>query len=217
MMDRYKMEACVVSATTANSCDFVRGNAQIKAIAGKSRIYGCAVVNTQYPTESIEDMRQYLSNSAFVALAIHSGTPGRTVTLDECADILNAHRRFAKPVLIEASNREGVLAVDEIARAFTGIKFVMLSMGGAAWRSAVAAADKTLNLVLEVSGHLSPDKISLGVATIGAHRMVYGSNLPFADPAATIGLIEDGELSDIDKKMIFEGSAKRIFGWSKSE
>jgi hypothetical protein len=214
MMERYGIERCIVSATTANSCDFIRGNAQIKEIAGKGRIFGCAVVNTQYPSESIEDMRQYMSLPSFVALMIHSGAPGRPVTLDECNDMLNAHRRFAKPVMIEAADREGVLAATEIAQKFTGIKFVLLSMGGAEWRTAVAAADKTLNLVMEISGSLSPDKISLGAATVGAHRMIYGSNLPFADPAATIGLVEDGGLSDGEKQMIFEGSAKRLFGWA---
>ncbi len=217
MMDRYGIERSIASATTANSCDFARGNAQVASIVGKGRIFGCAVVNTQYPNESIEDMRQYLSLPSFVALQIHSGTPGRPVTLDECEDILNAHRRFAKPVMLDASTREGVLAATEIAKAFPGIKFVLLSMGGAAWRTAVAMADKQLNIVLETSGNLSPDKISLGVATVGAHRMVYGSNLPFADPSVTIGLIEDSALSDLDKRMLLETSAKRMFGWARSE
>ena len=216
MMDKYGIERCIASSTIANTCDFVRGNAQVKEIAGKGRIYGCVVVNTQYPSLSIEDMRRYLPMDVFAALLIRSGAPGRAVTLDECSDILNSHRRFGKPVLIETSDREGVLAADEIARTFTGIKFVLLSMGGGAWRTAVAAAEKTLNLVLEVSGSLSPDKVKLAAEAVGAHRMVYGSNLPLADPAVTIGLVEDAQISDSDKNAIFEGSAKRLFGWARS-
>ncbi|HOK53996.1 MAG TPA: amidohydrolase family protein [Armatimonadota bacterium] len=213
MMERYGIERAVVSATTANSSDFVKGNAQTKSIVGKGRIFGCAVVNTQYPAESIEDMRQYLALPSFAALMILSGRPGYPVTLDECSDILNAHRRFAKPVLLETPDKSAVFAADQIARAFPGIKFVMLGMGGSAWRTAVAVADKTLNLVLEVSGNLSPDKITVGAATVGAHRMVFGSNLPFADPAASIGLVLDGEIPDADKQMIFAGTARRMFGW----
>jgi predicted TIM-barrel fold metal-dependent hydrolase len=216
MMDRYGIERAVASATLANSTDFIRGNEQISSSAGKGgRIFGCVVVNTQYPLQSIENMRQYLTAPGFSALRIHSGTSGRPVTLDECDDILNAHRRFAKPVLIETVDKEGVLAAAEIAKKYNGIKFILLSMGGAAWRTAVAIADKQLNLVLDVSGTPSPDKITLGAEAVGAHRMVFGSNLPFADPTVTIGLIEDGKLSDQDKKLIFEGTAKRLLGWSQ--
>lgn len=217
MLDRYGIEKCIASATIANSCDFARGNAQIKESVGKGRIFGCAVANTQYPQESIENMRKYLALPSFSALMINSGLQGRPVTLDQCSDILNAHRRFIKPVFLEVTSREAVLAADEIARAFPGIKFVLLGMGGVAWRTAVAAAERTLNLVLEISGTLSPDKITLGVATIGAHRMIYGSNLPFADPAATIGLVENGDISETDRRFIFETTAKRLFGWSRSQ
>lgn len=217
MMERYGIERCVVSSTIANTCDFIRGNAQVKEVLDNSRILGCAVVNTQYPPQSIEDMRKYLSSTAFVALMLRSGTPGKPVTLDECSDILNSQRRFAKPTLIEVTDREGVLAADEIARAFPGIKFVLLSMGGNAWRTAIVVAEKTLNLVLEISGSLSPAKISLAVEAVSAHRMVYGSNMPFVDPAVTIGLVEDADISDADKRMIFEGSAKRLFGWDRTQ
>lgn len=215
MMERYGIERSIVSSTIANSCDFILGNALIKEIAGKGPIFGCTVVNTQYQAQSIEDMRKHLALPSFVALAITSGTPGRYVTLDECEDILNSHRRFAKPVMLEVSSKEGVLAANEIAKAFPGIKFILMSMGGAAWRTAIAMADNTLNLVLEISGSPSPEKIRLGVETVGAHRMVYGSNLPFADPAVTIGLLDDGGISESDKKMILEGTAKRLFGWAR--
>ena len=211
MMERYGITQSVVSSTMANSCDPVRGNAEIKQVIGKKGILGCAALNTQYPLQAIEDLRRYMPLSGFAAILIRSGSPGRAVTLDESSEILNAHRRYSKPVMIEAAGRDAVIEADEIAKAFPGIKFVLLSMGGTAWRTAIASADKTLNLVLEVSGSLGSDKISLAVETVGAHRMVYGSNVPFVDPAVTIGLVEDARISDADKKLIFEGSAKRLF------
>ena len=217
MMERHGIERCVVSSTIANSCDFIRGNAQIREIVGKGRIFGCTVVNTQYQLESIEDMRANLALPSFVALAITSGTPGRHVTLDECEEILNSHRRFAKPVMLEVSTKEGVLAANEIAKAFPGIKFVLMSMGGTAWRTAIAMADHTLNLVLEISGVPNPEKVRLAVETVGAHRMIFGSNLPFSDPGVTLGMLDDGGISNSDKKMILEGTAKRLFGWARQQ
>lgn len=216
MMEKYGVVRSIVSSTIGNTCDFVKGNAQIKEVAGKGPILGCVVVNTQYPEQAIENMRKYLPLDGFVALLIRSGETGRMVPAEECDGILNAHRRFIKPVMIQASDRDSVLQADQMARAFPGIKFVLLSMGGDAWRTAVDVASKTLNIVLDVSGSLSPDKITSAAETIGAHRMVYGSNMPFVDPSVMIGMVEDARISDADKKMIFEGSARKIFGIAAS-
>jgi len=211
-MQKYGIEQSIVSSTLASTCDIVRGNAQIaQAIKDKPSLLGCITVNVHYPDQAIAEMRRYLLKPDFAAMQIFPGSPKRSVTLDESEDILNAYRRYRRPVLIRAENREDVLAADEIARAFPGIKVVLLSMGGDAWRNAAACAHKTLNLVLEISGSLSTDKIKHCVDLIGAHRMVYGSNLPFMDPSATIGLVEDSDISDSDKALIFQGTAARIF------
>lgn len=215
MMTKYSIERCIVSSTIASSCDFIRGNTQIKEIAGKPGIFGCATVNTQYPPQSIEDMRKYMSLHSFDALLVRSGTPGKPVTLDESSDILNSFRRFAKIIMIEAWDRDGVLAAEQIAKTFNGLKFVLLGMGGSAWRTAIDVAEKTLNIIPEVSGALSPDKIKLAVEKVGAHRMVFGSNMPFADPSVTIGLVEGADITDGEKRLIFEGTAKRLFSWGE--
>jgi predicted TIM-barrel fold metal-dependent hydrolase len=120
-------------------------------------------------------------------------------------------------VFLDPDTREGVLAAQEIAKAFPGMKFILLGMGGDAWRTAAAAASQTLNLVLETSGSLSPDKIGYAMEMIGSHRMVFGSNLPFTDPAITIGLVEDADIPDADKKMIFQGTARKIFTAPREE
>ncbi len=91
------------------------------------------------------------------------------------------------------------------------MKFVLLAMGGDDWRMATVVAERTLNLVLEVSGSFSPDKIRFAVERIGSHRMVYGSGLPYVDPSVVIGLVEDADISDADKRNIFENSARRLF------
>jgi predicted TIM-barrel fold metal-dependent hydrolase len=215
MMERCGIVRSIVSATIGNTCDFSRGNQQTHQVAGKGPFMGCLVVNTQYPAQAIEEMRKYLTSPNFLALLVRSGETGRLVPAEQCHEILNAHRRFLKPVMIQASDRDSVLQFAEVAKAFPGIKFVMLSMGGDAWRTAIDVAEKTLNIVLEVSGSLSPDKISMAAEVVGAHRMMYGSNLPFADPSVTIGLIEDADISDADKKQIFEGTAKKVFTWEK--
>lgn len=215
-MQKYGVERSIISSTIGNSCDFVRGNAQVARVVQANKAFvGCAVVNIHYPEISQDEMHKYLSDDGFAAVLLTGGARRRPVTLAEADDILNAYRRFVKPVYVHAFDSASLMAVNEMAKAFSGMKFVVLTMGGEEWRMATVLADRTLNLVLEVSGSFSPDKIKFAVERIGSHRIVYGSSLPYVDPSAIIGLIQDADISDVDKRNIFEDSARRLFGWKR--
>lgn len=217
-MQKYGVERSIISSTIGNSCDFRRGNAQIaKVVQANKSMLGCVVVNMNYPEQSQKEMHAYLGTDQFAALLLTSGVRGRHVTLAETEEILNAHRRFVKPVYLHTPNQQAALAANEIAKAFSIMKFVLIGMGGEDWRMATLLAERTLNLVLEVSGSSSPDKIQFASEHIGSHRIVYGSGLPYVDPSAVIGLVQDAEITDVDKRNILEGSARRLYGWSKPQ
>ncbi len=214
VMQKYSVDYSLISSTIGCSCDFTRGNQQVASIVKNSpELFGCAIVNIHYPEQSHKELHKYLMDENFAGIIITSGDPSRYITLEEADDILNSYRRFTKPVFLEVKDKYAALAANEIAKAFPIMKFILLGMGGRDWRMTTMLAEKTLNLVLEVSGSFSPDKIAFAVEHIGAHRMVYGSGLPYVDPASVKGLVEDAEISDSDKRLIFSGSAKRIFKW----
>jgi len=213
-MQKYGVERSVVSSTIGNSCDFRLGNAQIAQVVKANRaLKGCVVTNINYPEQSQKDMHTYLGDDSFAGLLLTAGMRDKPVILAESEELLNAHRRFIKPVFLHVPTKEALIAANDIAKAFPIMKFVLLKMGGEDWRIATVLADRTLNLVLEVSGSFSPDKIKFAVDRIGSHRLVYGSGLPYVDPSAVIGLVNDTDISDVDKRNIFENSARRIFGW----
>jgi uncharacterized protein len=215
-MTKYSIGGSIVSSTLGNTCDFKTGNDWISSeIKGQSRLLGCVVLNATHVEESVEDMHKYLGEKNFAGIVLRSGISGRHVTLDECSDILNAYRRFNKLVLIEAENREAVASAKQIAEYFKQCRIIMLAMGGDDWMNAVAAAEKVTNLYLETSGNLNPNKIKYAFEKVGPNRLVFGSNWPYADPALTIGLIEDADISDADKKRIFETNAMRLLGFER--
>lgn len=217
-MQKYGVARSIISSTIGNSCDFRRGNAQIaKVVQANKAMVGCVVVNINYPELSQKDMHAYMGDDGFAGLLLTSGTRDTHVTLAEGEELLNAHRRFVKPVFLHVPSKESLLAANEIAKAFPVMKFVLLGMGGDDWRMATVLAERTLNLVLEVSGSFSPDKIKFAVEHIGSHRIVYGSGLPYVDPSATLGLVEDADISDADRRNVFENSARRLFGWRGGE
>lgn len=213
-MQKYGVAVAIVSSTIGASCDFVLGNSQVaRVVQANQAMRGCVVANIHYPEQSQQEMHKYLADDSFAGLLLTAGSREKCVTLAEAEDILNAHRRFVKPVFLYVPNREALICANEMAKAFPIMKFVLLGMGGEDWRMATVLADRTLNLVLEVTGSFSPDKIEFAVSRIGAHRLVYGSGLPYVDPSVVIGLVQDADVSDADKRSVFEGSARRLFGW----
>ncbi|MCW3061089.1 MAG: putative metal-dependent hydrolase of the TIM-barrel fold, partial [Capsulimonas sp.] len=145
--------AALISGLAA-SCDFITGNARLRQILNPAAgLYGYVTLNAGYPDESQEEQRKHLGRREFVASVLF-GHDDYPVTLSDSREILNAQRRYTKPMAIHAPNAAAVHAAREIAAEFPSMKFVLLGMGGDSWHAAVAAAKQNLNIYLEISGSM---------------------------------------------------------------
>ncbi len=212
-MERYSIEIAVLTSRLAVECDFRRGNEELhEALKTDERLYGYLVVNPNYPEESIELMRLKMNSAKFVAAALHFGATKPYPNLEDYDEILNGYRRFTKPVFVNASCLAAVDAVDEMAKAFPGIKFILGSMGGPDWKEAVNVADNRVNVFLETSGSYDSEKIQEAVERVGAHRILFGSDQPAADPASMLALIKSSGISDDAMAKIAGQNARKLFG-----
>ncbi len=85
-------------------------------------------------------------------------------------------------------------------------------MGGSDWKRAVDSADNLVNVYLETSGSYDAEKIEEAVERVGAHRMLFGSNLPFSDPACVLALIQGSKISGEAMAKIVSQTARRLLG-----
>jgi len=102
----------------------------------------------------------------------------------------------------------GLLAMD-----FPEIPIVMAHMGFVDViynDAAINMAKRAPNLYLETCGVSAEAKVAQAVREIGAHRVLYGSDMPFHDPAFDIARIEYAKISAEDKKLIMGENAKRL-------
>ncbi|BDI31834.1 hypothetical protein CCAX7_38850 [Capsulimonas corticalis] len=203
--------AALISGLAAQ-CDFITGNARLRQVLNPAAgIYGYVTLNSGYPEESQEEQRKHLGRREFVA-AVMFGHDGRPVTLNDSREILNAQRRYTKPMAIHTPNAAAVHAAREIAVEFPSMKFILLGMGGESWHGAVAAAKQHLNIYLEISGSLDSDKITQAAAALTPRKLLFGSGLPYSDPQLTIGLVEDASaLTAADRARIFSQNAVLLF------
>ena len=216
-MQKHEVMGVMISSTVGNNIDFVYGNKMISdaitKYGDKTNLFGCITVNCDFIEESQTEMRKYLYEPKIVALRLTTGDKRKYVTLAEFEPILNSNRRFGAPVVVHARDFDEIIEIEKIAKKFDGMRFVILSMGEDAWKSAVIIADRTTNISLEISGNTSPEKIGYAVEKLGSHRLFYGSELPYIDGSVFKSLINHSDLDDFQKVDIYYNNARKLFDW----
>ncbi|HEY3298064.1 MAG TPA: amidohydrolase family protein [Armatimonadota bacterium] len=210
-MMKYKIEKAILVPQMAVDSDFRLGNKELwDVIKGDPRLYGYLVPNPNYPKESIQLMRSAMASQKFVALALFRGATRPYPNVDDYREILNAQRRFGKPIFINAENGEAVEAVGQMAREFPTVKFIMGSMGGHDWKRAMTLST-LLNVSLETSGSFDAEKIEDAIENLSPARVLFGSNLPFSDPACMLALIQNSDIPKSTLERILSRNATRLY------
>ena len=102
----------------------------------------------------------------------------------------------------------GLLAMD-----FPEVPVVMAHMGFVDViynDAAIDMARRCPNIYLETCGVSAEGKVTQTVKEIGAHRVLYGSDMPFHDPAFDMARIEYAKISDDEKKLVMGENAKKL-------
>ncbi len=207
-MSQTSTDAVALISSLAADCDFVAGNRALRpALNPDLGVYGWATLNAGYADLSQEEQRRYLGKREFIG-AVMFGADGKPVTLDDAREVLNAHRRYTKPMALYTPDGDAVHAATRIATEFPAMRFLLLGMGGDDWRAAVDAAHRYLNIFLELSGSLDADKVSLASAALTPRKLLYGSGAPRRDPAQAQALVADAAgLTNTDRNRILSLNA----------
>ena len=175
----------------AADCDFVTGNRRLREIiSAEDGLFGWVMLNAGYSAESQEEQRLHETKRGVVGAAMF-GHNGRPVVLEDAREILNAQRRYAKPIALHIPDSDAVHAAREIAVAFP-----------------VATARQNLNIYLEISGSLDADKIAYASSVLTPRKLIYGSGQPHSDPSLPLSLVESSStLTRADRSRILSENA----------
>jgi predicted TIM-barrel fold metal-dependent hydrolase len=122
--------------------------------------------------------------------------------LNICVMIHSGQSPYATPWQV------GLVALD-----FPEVPVVMAHMGMDEiifCDAAINMAKRAPNLYLETTGVTAEAKVASAVREIGASRVLYGSDLPFHNPAAEMARIKYADISEEDKKLIMGANAKAL-------
>ena len=176
------------------------------------RLIGFACVNPQYGVDAVEELRRAIVELELKGLKLHPWVQHFSCTDSVLDPLFEEITRREIPVLIHTGYDifSGPLGVADLARRYPKVPIIMGHSGCCGlWYDAIKAAKRRENLYLETSGNLSI-AIEKMVENVGAGRVLFGSDMPWADSALEILKIRKLNLTDRDKDQILGGNLERL-------
>jgi predicted TIM-barrel fold metal-dependent hydrolase len=216
---RARFDLSAAASRRALAGDLAAGNAEVKALLDQApQARGWVVVNTNFPERSSEEMKRYASGSKWLGALLSQGPHGGRLASQATRDVLQAYRRYSKPVLVPIPDAAAAHDLQELAGEFSNVKFVAQGCGGDDWQDAVLAARVCVNIFLEpCSGGPHRGKIEAIFAALGPNRVVFASNYPDQNPGAALGLLLEAKITDSERQAMLSGNAIRLFGLRREE
>lgn len=212
------VDRAMLLSSHARNIDPIAGNRILKVMVEQApELYGCLITHVNRVEASTAIMRELMPSRKFIAMAIAGARADEPVHKIVADEIINAYRRYGKPLCLFTPNGEAAEAALEIAKAYPMLRVILLGMGGIDWRTAIAAAQQSTNIFLESSGALDRAKLPAALEALAAHRIVFGSGSPRTDAAAALGLLEDSEMPADARRRILSDNAARLFGFGHEE
>ena len=217
VMDRCGVAMAVVSTTRAISTEAVAGNADVTALVKNhpQRFAGYAVFNPHQP-DSLANVEQTLDVPGIVGIKIHPDVHAYSVNGPLYAPIWELATRRMAPILTHTfadSAYSDPLQFGPIAAAWPELVMLLGHSGvtGEGHRRAMAVARQHPNLYLELCGSLTTGLwIQRMVATVGAERVMYGSDFPFIELRYALGRVVFAGLSPETLALVLGGNARRV-------
>ena len=208
--ERARFDKIFVSSLLAVAADLEAGNAAVKALVdGDEHVRGWVTVNPGLPELSGEQMKKYLGSAKFAGVRIATS---QTLDGEPTRDLLNALRRYSKPILMHVQNGQQVRELANVAPDFNTLKFIAGGAGGEDWQDCMLVARRITNIFLEpFTGGAQAGKLAAILQVLKPHRVLMGTGYPNQNPGVALGLLGDAAISDADKQTILTRSPERVF------
>jgi predicted TIM-barrel fold metal-dependent hydrolase len=209
--DQFGVEALAFASREA-SIDLNGGNARLaQALSVDPRFRGWLTLSVHQPEHSQQLARQYLVRSAWVGARFEQDSDADAVNTAGGHEIINALRRYGRPILLTISSPATLQAALAVTHEFGNLRFILAPQTEYLTNNAVPAMKENLNASLLPSVACTErDAIAQAVATIGERRVLWGSDWGRYHPAAAIGMIKDSALTPAQRERIGYRNAKEL-------
>jgi predicted TIM-barrel fold metal-dependent hydrolase len=228
-LDQARIDRAVVFAPSwqggADGVDFIDPNYERanQAVAEgvrrhPERLVGFARVNPKFGSQAVRELERCFSEYGFRGLHLNNTNEWFTPL----------HVKLLAPLLERCAARGAPVSVHtwfypsqaypwlQPIEAFPQVRFILAHMGYRQWADAVIVAERAPNVYLETSLQL-PATVKKAVARVGAARVLFGSDTPYAFPDIELRALRDLGLPAADLAMIGGDNMLGLLSMTKKE
>ena len=217
-MDRWGIDRAVFSSMLAISGNEPEGNDAVHRMIRRwpDRVVGYCVPNPY--RRPAEELARCI-DMGFRAVKLHPRGMGCPMDNRMYRPVYEEAQRRRMPVLFHSG---GLLTMPDfrftspdmilrIARAYPELPLLAGHMGLERWLDLVNVAPDVENVYLDITMSL-PDlyRLEKAVQTVGAERVLFGTDLPLLDPSVPLGLVQGADLTDEQRRLILGGNMVRL-------
>jgi len=220
-MDLVGIDVGVCSPHRAIAHDYRGGNEEVAAFhrAHPDRIRPYITINPNYPDEEIAaEIAKWREQGLLLGFKIHPSEAQYPANGDKLRALWETAQELGLPVLAHSwadDKYASPAALGRLADEYPATK-VIVAHSATSWEmieQATAEARRRDNLFLDLTGSaMLPGAVESMVESVGADRILFGTDLPFLDPRPQVGRVALARLTDDAKRLICGLNAKRVFG-----
>lgn len=195
--------------------DLEGGSARLNnALATDARYRGWLTLSVHQPDVSQTLARRYLTKNAWIGTRFEARDDADSIDSAGGLVVLNALRRYTRPVLFAVWTAGGMRAAVEAARSMHSSKFVLAPQTEALTTDALPAMRETVNMMfLPSAAFAERDVLAEAVETLGERRVLWGSDWGKLHPAAALGMIEESALSGAQRERLVYRNAHELLAY----
>ncbi len=195
------------------------------------RIFGYAVYDPNYSTQSLASVKEYLVMHEFVGIKIHPAAHTYPIDGEKYDPLWKYASDSNTPVLSHTWDTNPLATypydprqtcaepklIGRVAQRYPEVRIIIAHAGGHydGHLQTIEVAQKHKNVYVDICGStLTFGLIEWLVKEIGADRLLYGSDLNWADPRVHLGRVVGARITLAEKERILSLNAQDLFGFA---
>ena len=181
----------------------------------RDRVAGYCYVNPRHGQEALKDYRRRMEDQGMIGIKLWVATLCNDPLVYPFVEQAIAYRA---PILIHAWRKtvgqlhyeSTAVHVAELARRYPEARLIMAHLGGQA-ETAINTIANYRNVYTDTSGTpIGAGEVALAVNRLGAERVIFGSDLPYACLASNLGKVLGARLSEREFELVTEGNMAKL-------
>lgn len=216
VMDRENVETCFCSPQSALH-DPSAMNSELEAVMARypGRFKGYYTFNPNYPERFLEKMENILNIEGYIGFKFLPTYHRYPIDGENYRQALEFADKHSLVLLIHTwgnnDPHNGPRHIEGAAKMYPNAKFIMGHSAPGELDQAIALVKQYDNIYLDLCDiHRHSGIVDKMVESVGADRVLFGTDAPWYDPAYCLGSVLFSHISDEDKYKIIYGNAKKL-------